>query len=56
MTSKIDFTTYADGKGKHAYDISTNSGRFIVHAATRAQAAARLRRAGFEVRDVNMIG
>lgn len=52
----IDYTTYATGRGNHAYEVGTNAGRFIVHASTRSQAASILKRDGYTVRDVNLIG
>lgn len=52
---KIDYETYATGLGKAAYEISTNRGRFFVHASNRAQAARILERDGFTVRDINRV-
>lgn len=41
----------------HAYDVETNAGTFsYVYANNRTQAAARVKRDGFEVRSVNMVG
>jgi len=51
-----DLITFADNSGNHAYEITTDKGRYAVHANNRTQAAARLRREGFTVHDVNMIG
>jgi hypothetical protein len=56
LTMITDLTTFADYSGNHAYEITTDKGRFVVHANNRTQAATRLRRKGFTVYDVNMIG
>lgn len=49
-----------DANGKrtaHAYDVETDAGTFRqVYANNRTQAAARVKRDGFEVRSVNMVG
>ncbi|WP_161786659.1 hypothetical protein [Bordetella bronchiseptica] len=41
---------------RHLYEIGTDKGRIQVEANTRAQAANIARKAGYQVRDVNMVG
>ncbi len=41
---------------KHLYEIGTDKGRIEVEANTRTQAANIARKAGYQVRDVNMVG
>jgi len=52
------YTNDANGtRTSHAYDVETNVGTFrYVYANNRTQAAARVKRDGFEVRSVNMVG
>jgi hypothetical protein len=40
----------------HAYEINTSNGKIEVHANTRSQAASIAKKAGYNVRDVNMVG
>jgi hypothetical protein len=40
---------------RHMYELGTDRGRIEVEANTRAQAAAAAKRAGYVVRDVNMV-
>jgi len=55
-----DSNTFADGLGKRAYECTVGAKReegvFTVHAANRAHAVRRLERAGYIVRDCNMVG
>jgi hypothetical protein len=45
-----------DVKAAHLYEISTDKGRIQVDARNRNQAANIARKAGYDVRDVNMVG
>lgn len=40
----------------HLFEIGTDKGRIEVEANTRAQAASIAKKAGYQVRDVNMVG
>ncbi len=40
----------------HLYELGTDKGMVQVEANTRASAAAKAKRAGYVVRDVNMVG
>jgi len=40
----------------HSYSINTNLGKICVHARSSNQASSIARKAGFYVRDVNMVG
>lgn len=55
LKMKTDYQTYATGLGKAAYEISTDKGRFFVHASNRAQAARILERDGFIIRDISRV-
>nr|BDD48191.1 hypothetical protein 7 [Desulfobacterales bacterium] len=41
---------------RHLFEIGTNKGRIEVEANTRSQAASIASKAGYSVRDVNMVG
>lgn len=41
---------------RHLYEIGTDKGKIEVHAGTRTAAATIAKRAGYVVRDVNMVG
>jgi hypothetical protein len=41
---------------KHLYEIGTDNGRIEVHAHNRSQAERIAEKAGYVVRDVNMVG
>ena len=41
---------------KHLYEVEVKGGSIDVEANTRTEAAARARKAGYEVKSVNMIG
>jgi hypothetical protein len=53
-------TSMANDKGAHSYEVDGRAGirkvTFTVGAQTRTQAAAKVRKLGFEVYSVNMIG
>jgi len=58
-----DYTTYANGKGRHAYDVEAIVAgsekeriTFVVHANNRDQAARRVERDLHRVCSVNMVG
>lgn len=41
---------------KHLYELGTDEGRIEVHAKTRGQARKIAEKAGYTVKDVNMVG
>lgn len=41
---------------KHCYELNTETGKVTVDANTRAQARKLAEKAGYSVRDVNMVG
>jgi hypothetical protein len=55
-----DSNTFADGTGKHSYECTVGSKReegvVVVHATNRNQAVRRLEKAGYMLRDCNMVG
>jgi hypothetical protein len=51
-----DYQTFESSTGLHAYEIGTDKGRFFILANNRTQAAAKIRRDGYIIRDVNMVG
>lgn len=44
------------GKIPHAFELNTDKGKIEVHASTRTIARKLAEKAGYVVRDVNMIG
>lgn len=47
---------YGNPKARHCYQLGTINGQILVDANNRAQARNIAERAGYVVRDVNMIG
>ena len=48
--------TLGNKNSEHLYEVGTEAGRIDIHANTRSQARVIAERAGFKVRDINMIG
>lgn len=60
MKTITDMKTYANGNGKHAYDVEAKKDEtrviFLVYATNRDQASRRVERDGYQVCSVNMVG